>query len=279
MIDTYSTLNFYYALFVSWLARRIKLDYIPILHGGNLVSRLKSSPILSRSIFRKALVNVSPSKFLKLEFEKLGYDNVKYIPNFLNLDNYPFVKKEYNSIKLLWVRSLATIYNPEQAIFVAEQLNDKGYDVELCMVGPDSENKMNKLKDLAFEKRLKVKFTGKLPKKAWIDLSKDYNVFLNTTSIDNMPVSVLEAMALGFPVVSTNVGGMPYLIEQNQDGVLVQPNNPVAMTDAILGLIENPDKLKRISKNARQKAETFDWTQVKHLWIDLLETHNSKVSR
>ena len=68
-----------------------------------------------------------------------------------------------------------------------------------------------------------MNFTGKLSKQEWRDLSKDYNVFINTTNFDNTPVSVIEAMALGIPVVSTNVGGLPFLITDKVDGVLVEP--------------------------------------------------------
>ena len=56
----------------------------------------------------------------------------------------------------------------------------------------------------------KITITGILRKAEWIELSKDYDVFINTTNVDNMPVSVIEAMALGMPIVSTNVGGIPF---------------------------------------------------------------------
>lgn len=271
LIDTYSTLNFYYALFVAWLAAFLKINYIPILHGGNLVHRIRTNPRLSHLIFDNALINVSPSRFLKEEFQNFGFENVVYIPNAIQKENYPIVSKDFEFPKLLWVRSLASIYNPEQAILVQAQLRDKRFDTELCMVGPNTEEKLEELKNLAAEKRLEVKFTGKLPKKEWIELSKQYNLFINTTNVDNMPVSVIEAMALGLPVVSTNVGGMPYLIEQHHNGVLVQPNNVDAMTEAIVRLWEDKSKLKSLSKNARKTAEEFDWEHIKQRWFDVLD--------
>ena len=65
LIDTYSTLNFYYAFFVSQLCRILELKYIPILHGGNLPERLKRSPRLSKAIFNYAYINVAPSEYIK----------------------------------------------------------------------------------------------------------------------------------------------------------------------------------------------------------------------
>src|SRR5690606_8649342 len=100
--------------------------------------------------------------------------------------------------------------------------------------------------------------------------SKDYNVFINTTNFDNMPVSVIEAMALGLPVVSTNVGGMPYLIDDGEDGLLVAPNDKMAMTDAICLLFEDVVRTEARVVRARNKVESFDWSRVKGLWEALL---------
>ena len=139
------------------------------------------------------------------------------------------------------------------------------------MVGPDSDGTLKEVKKLVKLNKLNVKFTGKLPKSEWITLAEDYNIFINTTNFDNTPVSVIEAMALGLTIVSTNVGGMPYLIENNEEGLLVEPNDAKAMAKAIINLFKNPDSAKRMSLNARQKVEQFDWEVVKHRWLDILE--------
>jgi glycosyltransferase involved in cell wall biosynthesis len=109
-----------------------------------------------------------------------------------------------------------------------------------------------------------------LKKADWLELSQVHNVFIHTTNIDNTPVSVMEAMSLGLPVVTTNVGGLPYLFENNREGIQVPPMNVNAMGDAIIDLIENPEKVKMLSSNARTKAETWDWTVVRSQWKNLL---------
>ena len=85
-----------------------------------------------------------------------------------------------------------------------------------------------------------------------------------------MPVSVMEAMAVGMPVISTNVGGLPFLIENGKDGILVPPNNAEAFVNAIETLCTNNLKVQELTKNARQKLEGFDWQKVKDKWIKLL---------
>lgn len=270
LIDTYSTQNFYYAVLVSQLCRLLKLPYIPILHGGNLPNRLKSSPKLSRWVFKNAYANVSPSLYLKESFEAFGYENVVYIPNTISLENYPQHNRTYNIPRPLWVRSFSEIYNPTLAVKVLHELRQRGYDATLCMVGPDADGSLAEVKALAERLSVAVTFTGKLTKAEWIELSKDYNVFINTTNFDNMPVSVIEAMALGLPVVSTNVGGMPYLIDDGEDGLLVAPNDKMAMTDAICLLFEDVVRTEARVVRARNKVESFDWSRVKGLWEALL---------
>ncbi len=270
LIDTYSTQNFYYAALVSQLCRLLSLPYVPILHGGNLPKRLKNSPKLSKLLFENAYTNVSPSLYLENIYSEFGYQNVVHIPNTIALKNYPLHKKTFDTPKMLWVRSFSEIYNPELAVSVLQELQQRGYDATLCMVGPDADGSLSKVKALARTLNVSVAFTGKLTKAAWIELSKDYNIFINTTNFDNMPVSVIEAMALGLPVVSTNVGGMSYLIEHGVDGVLVAPNDSIAMADAVEELLKDVSRTEGMVVEAQKKVEGFDWEMVKKKWDEVL---------
>ncbi|WP_299399532.1 glycosyltransferase family 4 protein [uncultured Gelidibacter sp.] len=270
LIDTYSTQNFYYAVLVSRLCKILKLPYVPILHGGNLPHRLKHSPKLSKQLFEHASVSVSPSLYLKERFEAFGFRNVVYIPNVITLENYAYSPKTFDFPKLLWVRSFSKIYNPTLAIEILHELRKRGSKANLTMVGPDADGSLAEVKAFADALDVEVTFTGKLAKSEWIALSKNYNVFINTTNYDNTPVSVIEAMALGLPVVSTNVGGMPNLINNGVDGILVPPDDKVAMADAICALFENPSHAAALAVNARLKVEQFDWGKVRGLWDEVL---------
>ena len=95
-------------------------------------------------------------------------------------------------------------------------------------------------------------------------------IFLNTTNVDNTPVSVIEAMACGLPIVSTNVGGLPYLLQDGEDALLVPPNDVEAMRAAVHRVLTEPGLAKRLSRNARRKAETFDWANILPMWRELL---------
>jgi glycosyltransferase involved in cell wall biosynthesis len=96
------------------------------------------------------------------------------------------------------------------------------------------------------------------------------DIFLNTTDVDNTPVSVLEAMACGMCVVSTDVGGLPYLLEDGRTALLVPPDDPLAMARAVRRLLERPELSEHLSRSARQAAEAFQWGAILPRWEALL---------
>ena len=272
LIDTFSTLNFYFALIVSQFARILKIKYIPILHGGNLPQRIDKSKILSNLIFKNSYKNIAPSNFLKSEFEKRGY-KTDFIPNILEIENYNYKQRKTMKPFLLWVRAFKELYNPVMAIKVLDLVKKQHSSAKLCMIGPQIDNSYKEAVTLAKDLNIysSVEFTGVLTKTEWLKKSKDFDIFINTTNFDNTPVSVMEAMALGLPIVSTNVGGLPYLIENNIDGMLVDKENPEQMANAIIGLIENKDFYKQLISNAREKVEKFSWKDVKLKWLEILK--------
>ncbi|MBO2544299.1 glycosyltransferase family 4 protein [Salegentibacter sp. BDJ18] len=272
LIDTYGAMNFYYAYLVAKTCQAYNLEYIPILHGGNLPERLHASKKYSKSLFGKAKINIAPSKFLYDIFKAEGFYNIKIIPNAIQMENYPFKKRENFAPKLLWVRRFQKRYNPVMALEVLLLLKKDYPNAKLCMVGPDKDGTMKTCKKFAAKNQLDIEFTGKLKKKAWAKLSKNYDFFINTTNIDNTPISVIEAMSLGLAVVSTNVGGMPVLIKNNDDGLLVPVNNAQDMAAEIDRLIKNPKKAQSLTENARKKVENFAWEKVKTDWNRVLNS-------
>ena len=270
LIDTYSTSNFWYAFFVSQLSRILKIKYIPILHGGNLPIRLKNNPKMSRMIFSNSYKNISPSQYLLDAFISKGFLNTIYIPNNIEIANYNFKLRSTIAPKLLWVRSFAKIYNPKMAIEVFKIVKEKFPQSMLCMVGPDKDGSLMQTKKVAESYGLDVSFTGKLRKKEWTSLATDFDIFINTTHFDNMPVSIIEAFALGLPVLSTNVGGLNYLLKHNVDAILVNDNDAVAMAEAIFKLVGDPKLVAQISQNAKEKAMGFDWNFIKNKWKETL---------
>jgi glycosyltransferase involved in cell wall biosynthesis len=270
LIDTYSTAAFWFAFFGSQFARFLHIKYIPILHGGDLPNRLTSNPKLCKMLFNNSYINVSPSEYLKFHFEKFGISNVISIPNSINLSDYSFKQRQNFTPNLIWVRAFAKIYNPKMAIDALYLLQKKYPEATLTMVGPDKDGSLEITKNYANQLNLKVNFTGKLSKKEWTDLAKSHDVFINTTHFDNTPVSVLEAMALGLPIVSTNVGGLPFLITSQKNGFLVNDNDAKEMVRQIETIIHFPNQTLKIINNAKSMIFKKDWKVVEKQWLKLL---------
>lgn len=271
LIDTYSSGAFYYALVISQLARLLGLAYVPILHGGNLPQRMDRSPRLVRLILNHSKANVTPSAYLLDALRQRGFQGV-LIPNSIDLDRYPFRLRSDVRPRLLYVRSLHRMYNPKLLIEVARRLTAKYSDFKLCFVGPDKDGSKDELVRACQDHGLvdQVEFAGYLSKEAWIKRSQEFDIFVNPTHFDNQPVSIIEAMALGLPVVSTRVGGIPFLVENKKSGWLVEDSDVDGFVHAIETLVSDDDLCQRLSNNGRIAAQQYDWSCVQELWQNVL---------
>ncbi|WP_379840951.1 glycosyltransferase family 4 protein [Flavobacterium myungsuense] len=221
-------------------------------------------------IFKYAYMNIAPSEYLLEAFKNRGYAELICIPNTVEIQNYTFTKRNSCAPNLLWVRSLHEIYNPEMALSVLAEINKEFPTAKLCMVGPDKDNMKPNLKKIANHKNLNVEFAGKLSKNKWVKYSEQYDIFLNTTHFDNTPISVIEAMALGLPVISTNVGGIPFLLKDRETALLVADNDIHAMAKSIKELIINDELRNKLVANAHDLVQQFDWSLVKNKWLQVL---------
>lgn len=271
LIDTYSSSAFYFCVISAGLARFIKKPYILILHGGNLPARLKRSPRLVRLVVLHAYRVVSVSQYLQQTFSSIR--PVDYIPNFIELEKYPFKERLKLKPRLLWVRSFHQIYNPELAVKIIAALKKEHPAIFLTMVGPNKDGSRARVEQLAVQLGVtdNTRLTGRLSKAEWIALAADHDIFINTSNFDNMPVSVVEAMALGLPIVSTQVGGTPFLIKHNIDGILVPINDAEEFCKAIRKLLHEHEFAREVASAARLKVQEFDEVSVFTKWRKILD--------
>ena len=270
LIDVYSTQNFWYAIIIARLSRVFGKKYIPILHGGDLKTRFENSTFATKKLLENSYHIVSPSLYYKNEVINLGYHKVMHIPNPIYVKNYTFKKRNTFQPKLLWVRAFNEIYNPLMAIKALELILNKYPNAELCMVGPNKDGSLELCKKYALNNNLPVTFTGKLKKKEWTHLASEFDIFINTSNIDNSPLSVIEAMALGIPIITTNVGGMPFMIDDGVDGILINKEAPDEISNWVNWIIQHPEQTSEMTMKARRKILNYDWNKIKEDWKELL---------
>jgi len=96
-----------------------------------------------------------------------------------------------------------------------------------------------------------------------------HDIYLSTTRVDNTPVSVIEAAAFGLPIVATSVGGIPYMLQDEETALLVEDNNADEMAVAVSRLIDDSTLSSRLSEKGREMADTYDWKSVRLSWESL----------
>lgn len=273
-IDVYSGNAFLWAEATCWVLRRARKPYILTLHGGNLPVFAKRWPGRVRRLLESAEVVTTPSGFL-LERMACYRSDLRLQLNPIDLNLYRFQKRRLPQPKLIWLRAFHSCYNPSLAAEVVALLAEDVPNVSLVMYGHDKgDRSLRAMRGVATALGIseRILTPGGVPKSEVPDRLNMGDIFLNTTNVDNTPISVLEAMACGLCVVSTNVGGMPYLIDHEQDGLLVPPCDPPAMAAAVRRILTEPGLAGRLSEKARKKAERFDWSRIMPQWESMLSS-------
>jgi glycosyltransferase involved in cell wall biosynthesis len=274
IVDVFSGHAFLWAEWVCAALRRARKPYVLVLHGGNLPTFALRNRQRVIQLFASANAVVAPSLYLVNHMRNYRAD-IRVIPNAIHVSRYPFRLRQAAQPRLIWLRAFHRIYNPTLALEVMYRLNREYPEARLTMVGPDKHDGTREETEAAMA-RLQlghcVALQGAMPKTSIPELLGSGDIFLNTSNIDNTPVTVVEAMAAGLCIVSTDPGGIADLIENDHQGVLVPTADPGAMADAVRRVLEDRSLSERLSQNARAKSEQFDWLAVLPMWTDTLRS-------
>lgn len=278
-IDVYSGPAFVWAELVCLALRMLKKPYALTLRGGNLPGFAQSAGKRVSRFLRHAPTVTTPSAYLFEQMRPYRQELV-LLPNPLDLSKYPFQHRTRPGPILVWLRTFHNIYNPSLAVRVMASLAPRFPAIRLIMMGPDrGDGSFQATKALATELGVmdRLTWTGPVTKEEIPRLLQKGDILLNTPRVDNTPVSVLEAMACGLCIVSTNVGGIPYLLEHEGDALLVPDDDEVAMGKAVQRILTEDGLADRLSRNARRKVEQCDWSMVlprwERLFIEIIQRH------
>lgn len=263
-VDVFSGQAFIWAYLSGKLLNFINKPFILTLRGGKLPVFATKHPGAVSWLLSRASAVTAPSAYLAEKMKKFREDII-IIPNGIDLDHYLFLARSSPKPNLIWLRAFHEIYNPLMAVEVLGQLIHTYPDATLTMIGPDKgDNSLQRAQKRATELNIEhaIQFVGRVPKSdvaRWLNTG---DIFINTTNYDNTPISVMEAMACGLCVVSTNVGGIPNLIDDGISALLVNPGNSTEMTSKIIFIIKNSEAALEISINANNKMKFYDWKKI-----------------
>lgn len=276
-VDVYSGNAFIWAEVVCVLLRYLGKPYVLTLHGGNLPPFASRWPARVRRLLRSAAAVTTPSQYLAEEMANYG-ERLRLLPNAVDIGSYRFRLRERPEPRLVWVRAFHQMYNPALAVEVVAILRRDFPGLRLAMVGPDKDGSLacTKARADALGVADVIAFPAGVPHLEVASWLQRGDIFLNTTNVDNTPVSVLEAMACGLPIVSTDVDGIPYLLDHGCDALLVPPRNAERMAAAVREVLCEKGLSRRLSLAGRRKVEAMSWEAMLPRWANLLSGGNER---
>ena len=252
-----------------WVARSRGVAVVVNYRGGEAEEFLQRSGRLVRLTMRRASALVVPSAFLQGVFSRFGMQ-ADIVPNIIDLSHFrPRDPVRQGVPHLVVARNLEPLYDNETAIRAFKIIRANFPQVRLTIAGsgPDEQ----RLRQFVLDQGLVdvVHFTGRLERDAMAALYRSADIMLNPSLADNMPNSVLEAWASGVPVVSTNVGGIPYLAQHGVTASLVPSADPVAMAKACVTLLSSEALWQQRALAGLQEAQRYTWPCVQPVLVDV----------
>lgn len=245
----------------AWRGTPVVVNY----RGGEADSFLQQSAASVRRTMQLASALLVPSGFLQDVFARHGMA-ARVVPNVVDVHRFrppPAGLPEDDAPQLMIARNLEPIYGIDTALRAFARVLRRHPRVRLAVAG--SGPLLGELQTLA--RRLdidgQVRFTGRLEPDAMAALYAASALSINPSRVDNMPNSVLESMASGVPVVSTHVGGVPYVVQHDRTALLVPPGDDEAMASAIDRLLGDPALAARLRAAALTEVQRYRWDVVR----------------
>lgn len=239
------------------LGKRVVLTY----HGGGADTFFDQHSKLVRHYLMHTNQNIVLSGFLAQVFNK---HQIPYtiIPNIIELDSSHYRERTTMKPHFICVRAHEPLYNIPCILQAFLQVQKQLPDATLTLVGDGSQHEAL-VQQVSAMKLKNVTFTGRVDNSEIYRHLDQADILLSAPTVDNMPVSLLEAMNAGLLVISSRVGGVPYMIEDGKTGLLFDSNNADQLAERMLWAVEHPVDCLAIVHQARQEVDSYQWTNIK----------------
>ncbi|MEQ6341888.1 MAG: glycosyltransferase family 4 protein [Gammaproteobacteria bacterium] len=249
-----------------WIAHLRGVPVVVNYRGGEAATFFSRSFAWIKPTLKRATVMV-PSAFLELVFKEYGVA-AHIVPNIIDLSRFHADPQAghsrlRNAPHIVVARNLEPIYDVVTALkaFAAVRHSFPAARLSIAGSGPQREA----LEKVAEQMQLgdSVRFTGRLENADMAALYRDADIVLNPSLADNMPISILEALASGVPVVSTDVGGVPHLVKHRCTAILVPPQNPEAMAEAVLEVLNDSALAQQMVAAGHDLIQRYTWPEIR----------------
>ena len=247
-----------------WLGKRVVVNY----RSGEAEDHLRRWPRTAIPTLHRADAVVTPSGYLVDVFARFGV-RAESISNFVDEESVRLRRRTSLGPVFLSNRNFQALYNVPCVLRAFAVIQARIPEARLIVIGDGPERAH--VHDTAHALGLRnVEFVGAVPPTEmgrWYD---EADVYLNASDIDNMPNSIIEAFACGLPVVTSRAGGIPYVVEHERNGLLVECGDHEGLAAAALRVLEEPALAQRlIAEGLRDVAQQYTWGAVSDRWAAL----------
>ena len=263
-----SWLNFFlFTAPAAAVAAALRRPLVVHYHGGAAADFLARWARVAVPILRSAVTVVVPSVFLQEVFGRHGVDTV-VVPNPVDVEHQATPPAGADLV-VLSCRNFSPVYDISTAIraFARLHASAPGSRLRLAGDGPDRAALKRLVDELGLADA--VEFLGNVPHADMDELRASCHVLLNTSRVDNQPVSLIEALAAGLPIVSTDAGGIPDLVAPGRTALLAAVGDSEALGDALCGLARDPELYAALRAAGLRRAEDFAWGRVGSAWSQI----------
>lgn len=243
------------------IGRRLKKRVALTYHGGGGERFFDKHTCLVKHYLMRTNTNIVLSGFLAKVFDKhqLPYT---IIPNIIELDESQYRERKNIHPNYICTRAHEELYNIPCILRAFQKVLTELPEATLTLVGDGSQH--SALVQTAKEMGLmNITFAGRVDNKEIYQYLDHADVMLSAPIVDNMPVSLLEAMNAGLLVISSNVGGVPYMIENNKTGCLFPSDNSDVLAALMIQAIRQMSESIAIIRRAHQTVNVYRWENIR----------------
>jgi glycosyltransferase involved in cell wall biosynthesis len=274
-VPRYAVLHIFSASYSSYLLAPLPAILIGRLYGKKLVvnyrsgeaeDHLRGSQVATRTLAWAQAI-VVPSGYLVDVFARFGLV-ARSIFNTVPIERFSHRARTPLRPVFLSNRNFDPMYNVGNTLEAFGLIQKQFPAAALTVAGDGAERE--RLHSLAERLQLRnVTFLGAVKPSEMFGLYESADIYLNSSEIDNMPNSIIEAYAAGTPVVTTNAGGIPYIVKHEETGLMIPCRQPQAMAAAAVRLLEDQEFASRLAAVAREECARYTWERIRPEWLAL----------
>ena len=184
------------------------------------------------------------------------------IPNIIELNESHYRERTSIQPNFICVRAHEPLYNIPCILRAFQKVLTELPEATLTLVGDGSQHEalITMVKEMGLKN---VSFIGRVDNSEIYQYLDQADIFLSAPKVDNMPVSVLEAMNAGLLVISSKVGGVPYMIEHNKTGYLFQSDDSNALARLMIQAVQQSSENRTIIRHAHQIVNDYRWESIR----------------